>query len=231
MTGRTSVFIVDDHAVVRDGLRSVLALEPDIDVTGEAADVGSALAGIERGAAAGALPHVVVLDLRLGAGNGLSLCRELGQRHPTVRVLVFTTYLEERLVVEAVRAGAAGYVVKDIEISGLVRAVRRVAAGRTAFDERTTAILARAVGRQAHEDQVTLSTRELEVLQLVARGLPNRAIAERLLIAEMTAKFHVANILRKLGVSRRAEVHWRATQLGLLGSVTPRAGRNRHANP
>jgi two-component system, NarL family, response regulator DevR len=212
-TGTIRLAIVDDHAMLRQGLRSVLEREPDLRVVGEASSEGEAEAMVAEAA-----PDVVMLDLKLSAGSeyeGLSLCAKLSAKYPTLGLLVMTTFLDEDLVVRAVHAGARGYVVKDVDTTELVRAIRAVSAGQSAFDSRTAAAVVRSIsGRGPHRGNLT--ERELDVLRLLAAGLSNNKIGEKLFISATTAKFHVSNIMRKLEVSRRAEAVYAASKRGLI---------------
>lgn len=208
------VLLVDDHAIVRRGLRSILEREPGLRVVAEAATAAEALVMVNS-----ARPRIVLLDLKLSSSSdseGLDLCAELTARHPDALILVLTTFLDDQLVMQAIRAGARGYVVKDVDTSALVRAIRDVASGGSAFDARSAAAMIRGVNAPVANEETELTTRELEVLRLLARGLSNRVIGEQLFISDTTAKFHVGNILRKLGVSRRAEAVYEASKLGLL---------------
>lgn len=208
------VLLVDDHAIVRRGLRSILDREPGLRVVAEAATATEALAMVNT-----MHPRVVLLDLKLSSSSdveGLDLCAALTARHPEALILVLTTFLDDQLVLQAIRAGARGYVVKDVDTSALVRAIRDVADGGSAFDARSAAAMIRGVNMPTQPEDSELTSRELEVLELLARGLSNRAIGHHLYISDTTAKFHVGNILRKLGVSRRAEAVYEASKLGLL---------------
>ena len=209
----TRIVLVDDHAIMRQGLRAVLEREADLHVVGEAGTPAEAVAAV-----AAARPHVVLLDLKLTAGpqtDGLDVCRRLCATHPGIGVLVLTTFAEDRLVVEAVQAGARGYVVKDVDTTELVRAVRAVSRGESAFDAHSASAMVRSLSGGVPERE-GLTDRELDVLRLLARGLSNRAIGAELFISETTVKFHVGNLMRKLMVSRRAEAVYAATKLGLL---------------
>ncbi len=208
------IALVDDHAIMRQGLRSMLEREVGLAVVAEAADAVQALAAV-----AASQPQVVLLDLKLSPSSdseGIELCQELTSRHPGLAVLVLTTFLDEHLVFRAIRAGARGYVVKDVDTSGLVRAIRDVSRGGSAFDARSAAAVVRGLNAPDPEPPRELTAREREVLRLLAAGLSNRLIGERLYISETTAKFHVGNILRKLGVSRRAEAVYEASKAGLV---------------
>ncbi|BDH55334.1 response regulator transcription factor [Tsukamurella sp. PLM1] len=206
------IVLVDDHAILRQGLRSVLDREPDLEVVGEAATRAEA-----RAVADAARPDVMVIDLKLSGGSeleGLSLCRDLAAAHPEIALLVLTTFLDERLVVEAVQAGARGYVVKDVDTRELVSAIRSVTRGQSAFDPRTAVAIVQTLAHGPTEDDLT--ARELEVLRLLARGHSNNGIGEKLFISPTTVKFHVSNVLRKLGVRRRAEAAYEASKRGLI---------------
>jgi two-component system, NarL family, response regulator DevR len=207
------LILVDDHAILREGLRSVLEREDDLVVVGEASSEPEAEAVVLA-----THPDVVLLDLKLSASSdfeGLSLCAKLSAAHPGIGLLVLTTFLDEDLVVRAVHAGARGYVVKDVDTTELVRAIRAISAGESAFDARSAAAVVRSLsGRTAARQQLT--DREIEVLRLLAAGLSNNKIGEKLFISATTAKFHVSNIMRKLEVSRRAEAVYAASKRGLI---------------
>jgi DNA-binding NarL/FixJ family response regulator len=207
--------IVDDHAIVRQGLRSILEREPDVEVVGEAATAAEALDLV-----AAARPHIVLLDLKLSAGSdvaGLALCGQLTSRAPAPGVLVVTTFLDEGLVLEAIRHGARGYVLKDVDAVALVAAIRAVRRGESAFDSHSAAMVVRTLHAPAAVPVASdLTAREREVLTLLARGLSNEAIGRELYVSATTAKFHVGNLMRKLSVSRRAEAVYAGSKLGLI---------------
>ncbi|MEX5720483.1 MadR family response regulator transcription factor [Geodermatophilus maliterrae] len=216
MTDPIRLVIVDDHAIVRQGLRSILEREPDIEVVGEASTAADALDLV-----AAARPHIVLLDLKLSAGSdvtGLTLCGELTARVPAPGVLVVTTFLDERLVLEAIQRGARGYVLKDVDAVALVAAIRAVRRGESAFDSHSAAMVVRSLAAPAPPSPSSpdLTGREREVLALLARGLSNEAIGRELYISATTAKFHVTNLMRKLAVSRRAEAVYAGSKLGLI---------------
>ncbi|MGD9959193.1 MadR family response regulator transcription factor [Nocardioides sp.] len=208
------IMLVDDHAIVRQGLRSILERERDMRVVAEASKPDEAMAVVGRAA-----PNIVLLDLKLSTSSdteGLDLCAELVAAYPQIGVLVLTTFLDEQLVLRAIRAGARGYVVKDVDTSGLIRAIRDISRGESAFDARSAAAMVRGLNAPAEDNTKHLTARECEVLRLLARGLSNRDIGAKLFISETTAKFHVGNILRKLGVSRRAEAVYEASKMGVI---------------
>lgn len=212
-TDTVRLLLVDDHAILRQGLRTVLDAESDLEVVGEAAHADEALA-----AAAHLHPDVALLDLKLSASSeheGLEVCRRLARAYPTMGLLVLTTFLDDHLVVDAVHAGARGYVIKDVDTTELVRAIRAVARGESAFDSRSAAAVVRSLNGPS-DDRGRLTERELEVLRLLANGLSNNKIGAQLFISATTVKFHVSNIMRKLGVSRRAEAVYAASKGGLI---------------
>ncbi len=216
--GTIRLVIVDDHAIVRQGLRSILEREPDIEVVGEAASAAEALDLV-----AAARPHIVLLDLKLSAGSdvaGLALCGQLTAATPAPGVLVVTTFLDQQLVLEAIQRGARGYVLKDVDAVALVAAIRAVRRGESAFDSHSAAMVVRSLAAPAPSPVAPagpdLTAREREVLTLLARGLSNEAIGRELYISATTAKFHVGNVLRKLAVSRRAEAVYAGSKLGLI---------------
>ncbi|MEV0966821.1 response regulator transcription factor [Streptomyces sp. NPDC049910] len=207
------VFVLDDHEVVRRGLQDMLDAEPDMAVVGEAATAEQALA---RGPAL--RPHVAVLDVRLPDGDGITVCRELRSRIPELACLMLTSFDDEDALLDAIMAGAAGYVLKQIKGSDLISAVRTVATGQSMLDPSTTARLMhslRAPGNaQPAEDErlAALSEREREVLDLIGEGLTNRQIGKRLYLSEKTVKNHISRLLSKLGVERRVQAAVIATQ-------------------
>lgn len=218
----TRVFLVDDHEVVRRGLRDLIHDEPDMEVVGEAATATQALA---RGPAL--RPDVAVLDVRLPDGDGISVCRELRSRMPDLACLMLTSFDDEDALLDAIMAGAAGYVLKQIKGSDLVSAVRTVATGQSMLDPATTARLMHSLrdpeAAKPPEDErlAVLSVRERSVLDLIGEGLTNRQIAKRLYLSEKTVKNHISRLLGKLGVERRvqaaviaAQVHEHDTEQG-----------------
>jgi two-component system, NarL family, response regulator DevR len=203
MVDRIRLVIVDDHTIVREGLRSILELESDIAVVGHAATPAQALATI-----AATRPDVVLLDLKLSADGpttGLDLCAEIVARHPRAGVIVLTTFHDQSLVLEALRRGAKGYVLKDVDVVDLVKIIRRVHGG---------SLMVQSLSDQ--DGQPRLTPRELEIVRLLARGLTNREIGRAALISDSTVKFHVRGIMRKLAVRHRTEVVYAATKLGIL---------------
>ncbi|MGX6600695.1 response regulator [Micromonosporaceae bacterium Da 78-11] len=193
------VVVVDDHPAVRRGLRTFLELTGDIEVIGEAADGDAALELIER-----ARPDVVLLDMALPGPDGVEVLRELRRRELTARVLVVTSYTDRRRLLPAIRAGARGYLSKDVDPHALVAAVRAVAAGHLLLEPEAADVL--LGGSAAHPTaKPALTAREHEVLDLIADGRSNREIARALVVAEKTVKTHVSSILLKLGLADRTQ--------------------------
>jgi DNA-binding NarL/FixJ family response regulator len=216
---RIRVLIVDDHAMVRRGMRDFLDLHDDLVVVGEAADGEAALE-----ATAALLPDVVVMDLMLPGLDGIGATAELKVRHPTIEVVAITSFIEEERVTAAIEAGASGFLLKDAEADDLAAAIRAAHAGEVYLDPAVAGIVARrmrtgsgggaATGREG-AGVATLTARERDVLACVARGLSNRAIADELGMAERTARTHVSNILAKLGLSSRTQAALFAVEHGL----------------
>jgi two-component system, NarL family, response regulator DevR len=199
------VALVDDHEVVRRGLRDLLDGEPGIEVVAEAGGVEEALARVGA-----TLPDVVVVDVRLPDGDGVALCRALRSLDPAPKCLVLTAFDDERALVEAIMAGASGYLLKQVRGQDLVDAVREVAAGRSLLDPVTTAHVLDRMRESAKTDELAaLTERERAVLELMGEGMTNRQIAERLFLAEKTVKNYVTSVLAKLGMERRTQaVAW-----------------------
>ncbi|KRV51223.1 LuxR family transcriptional regulator [Wenjunlia vitaminophila] len=206
------VFLLDDHEIVRRGVHDLLNDEPDIVVVGEAANVEQALVRVPA-----LRPQVAVLDVRLPDGDGVTVCRELRSRMPELACLMLTSFDDEEALLDSIMAGASGYVLKQIQGSDLVSAVRTVAAGQSLLDPDATAkVMARL--RQGQEPKPEpdalpgLTEREREILALIGEGLTNRQIGQRLYLAEKTVKNHISRLLAKLGVERRVQAAVIATQ-------------------
>lgn len=204
------VFLLDDHEVVRRGVAALLSAEDDIEIVGEAGTAEHALARIPA-----ARPDVAVLDVRLPDGDGVSVCRELRSQMPGLACLMLTSFDDEDALFEAVMAGAAGYVLKQIHGSDLVGAVRTVATGQSLLDPRSTArMLQRLRDRQDKQDPLkSLTEQERHIFDLIGEGLTNRQIGERLFLAEKTVKNYISNIFAKLGMSRRTQAAALAARL------------------
>lgn len=204
------VFLVDDHEIVRRGVADLINAEPDLEVVGEASTVREA-----KGRVAATIPHVAVLDVQLPDGNGVDLCRDIRSRNPEVRCLMLTAYADDEASRTAVLAGASGYVLKDIRGQGLLESIRRVARGESLVTAATSRRVVEQATSTARTAAVDLSLREQQVLQLIAEGLTNRQIGERLELAEKTVKNYVSGLLAKLGMERR-------TQAAVYGAQHPR---------
>ncbi len=205
------VLIADDHAVVRQGLRTFLELQEEIDVVGEAADGEEAVEAATRLA-----PDVVLMDLvmpRLEGAEAISRIRELGLE---TRVIVLTTFLDDDKLFAAIRAGAAGYLLKDVQPQDLVSAIRTAHAGESPVDPAAVTKLLEEVSARRRPDGQLLTPREQEVLRLIARGRPNKVIARDLGLSEKTVKTHVSNILGKLGLTDRTQAAVYAVREGLV---------------
>jgi DNA-binding NarL/FixJ family response regulator len=212
------VLLVDDHAMVRRGMRDFLDLHDDIEVVGEAVDGAGAITR-----AAELDPDIIVMDLMLPGIDGIEATARIKADHPSIEIIALTSFVEESRVVAAIEAGATGFLLKDAEADELAGAIRSAAGGEVPLDPAVAGIVARRMrdgGRaasQGSDDQriADLTARERDVLALVARGLPNRAIADGLGIAERTARTHVSNILAKLGLASRTQAALLAVQHGL----------------
>ncbi|WP_282692504.1 response regulator transcription factor [Streptomyces sp. CC208A] len=218
------VFLLDDHEVVRRGVHDLLDAEPDLTVVGEAGTAEQALVRVPA-----LRPQVAVLDVRLPDGDGVSVCRELRSRMPDLACLMLTSFDDEEALLDAIMAGASGYVLKQITGTDLVHAVRTVASGRSMLDAGATArVMARLRGETRQEEQPQglpgLTEREREILALVGEGLTNREIGKRLYLAEKTVKNNISRLLAKLGVERRVQAAVIATQALGTGEPTGRLG-------
>ncbi|HZM68069.1 MAG TPA: response regulator transcription factor [Nakamurella sp.] len=205
-----TVFLVDDHEVVRRGVADLLDEEDDLTVIGQAGTVADALSRVPA-----LMPDVVVLDVRLPDGNGVELCRELRSRLPELNCLMFTSFTDEQAMMDAILAGAGGYVIKDIKGMDLVSAVRTVGSGRSLLDNRAASALMNRIRASAANPGplAGLSDQEKTVLDLIGEGLTNRQIGERMFLAEKTVKNYVSNVLAKLGMERRTQIAVLATKL------------------
>jgi len=211
------VFLVDDHEMVRRGVADLLGEEPDLTVVGQASSVAEALSRVPA-----LMPDLVVLDVRLPDGNGVELCRELLSRLPALRCLMLTSFTDEDAMLEAILAGAGGYVIKDIKGSALLSAVRTVGSGRSLLDNRAAAALMSRLRTNAKKSGplAGLTDQEKALLDLIGEGLTNRQIAERMFLAEKTVKNYVSRVLGKLGMQRRTQAAVLATELREQGHHT-----------
>jgi two-component system response regulator DevR len=204
------VFLLDDHEVVRRGVRDLLEAAGDIEVVGEASTADEALRRVPA-----VRPEVAVLDVRLPDGNGIEVCRELRATHPEVRCLMLTSFNDDEALFDAIVAGASGYVLKEVRGGDLVDGVRRVARGESLLDPLATARVIERLRNPPPEDErlSSLSPQERRILGLLADGLTNRQIAAEMYLAEKTIKNYVSNLLLKLGMHRRTEAAVYAARL------------------
>jgi two-component system, NarL family, response regulator DevR len=212
------VFLLDDHEIVRRGVKELLETEGDIEVVGEAGTAAEALARIPP-----TRPDVAVLDVRLPDGDGVQVCREIRSAHPEIQCLMLTSFADDEALFQAIMAGASGYVLKQIKGADVVEAVRSVAAGRSLLDPSVTARVLERLRKGSEEDELLarLSPQERNILRLIADGLTNRQIAEEVHLAEKTVKNYVSNLLAKLGMERRTQAAVYAARLGAQQGRAP----------
>ncbi|HCV99943.1 MAG: response regulator transcription factor [Acidimicrobiales bacterium] len=194
------IFLVDDHDVVRRGLTALIDAEDDLEVVGTSSSAAGTLDAI-----AATRPDVSVLDVRLGDGNGVEVCRDIRSAHPKVACLILTSFEDDQALVEASLAGAAGYVLKRVQGDELLTAIRLVGKGRRLLAPGTTRLALRRLRESGEAAVEELSPQERRIFDLIGDGLSNREIADRMYLAEKTVKNYVTNLLRKLGMSRRTE--------------------------
>ncbi len=204
------VFLLDDHEVVRQGLKMLLDSEPDLEVVGEASTAEEALARVPA-----LRPDIAVLDVRLGNGDGVEVCRELRQRMPELSCLMLTSFADDDALMAAILAGASGYVLKQIRGNDLVEAIRTVGNGGSLLDPQTTT---RVLERMRHQPTVrhpldVLTDQERRIVELIGEGLTNREIGQRMFLAEKTVKNYVSSVLSKLGLVRRTQAAVLVTEL------------------
>jgi len=207
-----TVFLLDDHEIVRRGVKELLEAEPDIVVIGEGSTAAEALARVPA-----LRPQVAVLDVRLPDGDGVSVCRDLRSQLPDLACLMLTSFADDDALYDAILAGASGYVLKQIKGSDLVNAVRTIAGGGSLLDAKTTArIMQRlrndAADREKADPFAALTNQERKILDLIGEGLTNRQIGERMFLAEKTVKNYVSSLLAKLGLERRTQAAILATE-------------------
>jgi DNA-binding NarL/FixJ family response regulator len=208
------IFLLDDHELVRRGIRDLLWSEEDLTVVGQASNAAEALELIPQ-----TRPDVAVLDVRLGEGrdepNGIEVCRDIRSQHPEVACVMLTSFADDEALFASIMAGASGYVLKQISGSELVKAIRRVAAGESLLDPAVTArVLERLRHPEPEDDPLSdLTGQERKILALISEGLTNRQIAEQMYLAEKTVKNYVSHLLAKLGMSRRSEAAAYAARL------------------
>jgi two-component system, NarL family, response regulator DevR len=206
----TRVFLLDDHEIVRRGLRELLEATADLEVVGEAGTAEEALRRIPA-----TTPDVAVLDVRLPDGDGVTVCRDIRSRLPAVQCLMLTSFADDEALFDAIMAGAAGYVLKQIRGTELIDAIRKVASGQSLLDPTVTARVLERLRTGAPEDEKLegLTDQERRILDLLAEGLTNREIADRMYLAEKTVKNYVSNLLAKMGMQRRTEAAVYAARL------------------
>lgn len=211
MPSPVTVFLVDDHEVVRRGLIDLLGTDPDLEVIGEAGSVAAAMAQIPV-----LRPDVAVLDVRLPDGNGIELCRDLLSAMPDLRCLMLTSFTSDEAMLDAILAGASGYVIKDIKGMELAKAIKDVGAGRSLLDNRAAAaLMAKLRGAAERADPLSgLTEQERVLLSLLGEGLTNKQIAARMFLAEKTVKNYVSRLLAKLGMERRTQAAVFVSKLG-----------------
>ena len=210
MTEKVRVFLLDDHEVVRRGLRDLLESDAGLEVVGEAGTAAEALARIPP-----TRPDVAVLDVRLPDGNGVEVCREVRARHPEIQCLMLTSFADDEALFQSIMAGAAGYVLKQVRGTDLVDAVCRVAAGQSLLDPTVTRRVLERIREGPEQDErlARLTEQERRILELIAEGLTNRQIAGRIHLAEKTVKNYVSNLLMKLEMERRTQAAVYAARL------------------
>jgi DNA-binding NarL/FixJ family response regulator len=206
----TRVFLLDDHEIVRRGLRELLEAEDDLEVVGEASTAEEALSRVPA-----TQPDVAVLDVRLPDGSGVEVCREIRSSHPEVQCIMLTSYSDDEALFDAIMAGAAGYVLKQVRGVELVEGIRRVAAGQSLLDPSLTSRVLERLRQAPEEDErfASLSDQERRILTLLSDGLTNRQIAAEMFLAEKTVKNYVSNLLGKMGMQRRTEAAVYAARL------------------
>lgn len=212
MSDPIRIFLLDDHEIVRRGIRDLLEAQDDLVVVGEAGTAAEALAGIPQ-----LLPDVAVLDARLPDGSGIEVCRDIRAGHPQVHVIILTSFDDDEALFSAIMAGAAGYALKQIRGNDLVEAVRRVASGDSLLDPAVTAqVLDRIRNAPAPKDPLAeLTGQERKILALIGQGMTNRQIAAEMFLAEKTVKNYVSQLLAKLGLQRRTQAAVLAEKHGL----------------
>ena len=196
------VFIMDDHEVVRRGLIDLVSAEPDMEVVGEAGTAAEALARIPQ-----TKPHIAVLDVRLPDGNGVEVCRDIRTQLPDTQCLMLTSYADDEALFDAIMAGATGYVLKDIQGTDLLDAIRTIASGKSLLDPMATQRVMERLRTPHKEDDAVagLTEQERKILDLIGEGMTNRQIGQTLFLAEKTVKNYVSSLLAKLGMERRTQ--------------------------
>jgi two-component system response regulator DevR len=204
----TRVFLLDDHEVVRRGLREMIDVEDDLTVVGEAGTADEALRQIPATS-----PDVAVLDVQLPDGSGVDVCRDLRSKHPEIACLMLTSYADDDALFSAIMAGASGYVLKQIRGTDLIDAIRRVGRGQSLLDPEVTAQVLERLRHPADDELSMLTDQERRILDLIAEGLTNREIGEQMYLAEKTVKNYVSNLFTKMGMRSRTEAAAYAARL------------------
>lgn len=194
------VFLLDDHEVVRQGVRAALEAEDDMTVVGESGDAEHAIATVRE-----CSPDVAVLDIRLGDGSGIDICGRISAEFPDLKSLILTSFASDRSLVDAKLAGAAGFVLKEIRSAALIDAIRKVATGRVILDDAEVRMAMRRLRNSEEGRLLDLTPQEQRIFDYIGEGMTNRQIAQQLYLAEKTVKNYVSNLLAKLGMSRRTE--------------------------
>jgi DNA-binding NarL/FixJ family response regulator len=212
------VFLLDDHEVVRRGVRDLLESDPDIEVVGEAATASEAIGRIPA-----VKPDVAVVDMQLPDGNGVEVCREVRSRDESIHCLILTSFADDEALFDSIMAGAAGYLLKQIKGTDLIDAVKRVAAGQSLLDPNVTARVLERLRKPPEEDErlARLTPQERRILDLISEGKTNRQIGEDMFLAEKTVKNYVSNLLSKLGMERRTEAAVFAARLPHRSGESP----------
>lgn len=200
MSDVTRVFLLDDHEIVRRGVAQVLDAEADLQVVGEASTAAEALAVIGA-----CKPDVAVLDVRLGDGNGIEVCRDIRANHPEIPCLMLTSFADDQALLDAALAGAAGYVLKEVRSNELVTSIRKVAAGALLLDKAEVRIRMQHMKATEAGRLQTLTPQEQKIFDLIGEGMSNRQIADEMFLAEKTVKNYISNLFAKLGISRRTQ--------------------------
>ena len=205
------LLIVDDHAIVREGLASILNQETDFQVVGEAMDGPSALEAVAR-----LHPQVVLLDMRMPGSDGIDVCRDITVRYPDINVIILTAFLDSDTISRCIQAGAKGYMIKDVERTDLKRSIRDVARGEAFLDRRAHTAVVEQLKREGQRNRPVLTDREVSILKLMAEGFSNRQIANKLYVSEGTIKDQLQKIMDKLGATNRVSALYIATKEHLI---------------
>lgn len=209
----TRILLVDDHHIVRQGIKALLQLEKDLQVVGEAANGVEALELIEK-----LSPDLVLLDVKMPGMDGVEVCRQSLARHPELPLVILSAFPGQDSVIQCIRAGAKGYVLKDVDVTELVKTIRAIRRGESVLDPKVAGAVMEALRRTPWTDdaETALSQREIEITRLMAQGLTNQEIAWRLYLSPSTVKLHIRKIEDKLGVTGRTAVVYEASKRGLI---------------